>query len=211
MGGAVATAFAAAYPTRVSKLVLLAPAGLMPDVPPAVHTVRRLTLRRWRQRLLECLCGCCVRAFIRSQFDATRWAEHVAEDAVEPDFLHAYVSTLKHFPFTTMQLEYSEVGRNSALPVLLFFGDKDVVVPFECHKHIMELIPHAVLRVLTGRGHEITIWEPAGEYDALVEEIASFVGLHDGESLATVTSLSLARQPQPSADGENEDGHFGGS
>jgi pimeloyl-ACP methyl ester carboxylesterase len=213
MGGAIATAFAAAYPTRVSKLVLLAPAGLLPDVPSAVRAVRRVMVRPWRQRLLERLCGCCFRSFIRSQFDATRWSEHIAEDAVEPDFLHAYVSTLKHFPFTTMQLEYSEVGRNPALPVLLFFGDKDVVVPFECHKHIIELIPHAVFRVLTGRGHEITIWEPVGEYDAVVEEICSFVGLRDGESLpvGSVASPNLAPRQQPAVGAVDEDSHYGGS
>ena len=106
-----------------------------------------------------------------------------------PGFNHAYLSCIRHFPFTTLSSKYLWVGGHSPkIPVLLvwvgvsayfffvvvFFsdshwwflaqGEDDNVVPYSLHTKVFELIPHTML---------VTI--PRGGHNALIEEVPYIV------------------------------------
>ena len=69
LGGAIAAAFTAAYPSEVSRLVLVAPAGLIPisNLPCVSQIHRRGRVGRAVQAVIETCCGCCEREYLVGQ------------------------------------------------------------------------------------------------------------------------------------------------
>ena len=112
LGGAIAAAFTAAYPSEVSRLVLVAPAGLIPvsNLPCVSQIHRRGRVGRAVQAVIETCCGCCAREYLRLQYERLRWANDVAADVRRPGFIQAYWSTVKHFTFSTMHGTFRAVG-----------------------------------------------------------------------------------------------------
>lgn len=61
------------------------------------------------------------------------------------------LSARRNSPMQLLDI-YKHVGR-SELPVLLFWGREDEVLPFEQHEQVMEAIPQVEFVAVEGAGH----------------------------------------------------------
>ncbi|EGD77593.1 hypothetical protein PTSG_08690 [Salpingoeca rosetta] len=161
MGGAIAAKFAHMHPRLVKKLVLVCPAGLPNDMPFLASLVKVPGLG-------EALLSMASKKTIadgaaRSYADPTREGakEHLentlkrgAELAKHhPAHGKALINTVRNFKFGGLTASFEELGRRQELPILLVWGNKDIVVPFHNHETILKLIPHAQFIELDNGGH----------------------------------------------------------
>jgi len=156
MGGAIATIFAARHPERVRSLTLIAPAGLGVATNSNMDLLRRPLIGDWIMRLFD------ARLFYNAA--AKEAASAPNPGAFLADFNRqleyrgygdALLSTMRHYPLGAAQDAYATAGR-SPRPVLVIWGEADVVVPFDHAAKLMELMPQAQLRSYPGLGHNMT-------------------------------------------------------
>lgn len=154
MGGAIAVTFAARFPQRVRRLVLIDPAG--------AKAVRL----PWYLRAAS-LPG--VGELALGLFGSVTLLKGVASDLFGPDlvaefqrryrvqmkykgFRRALLSTLRHGMLGDFSAAYRMAGRNG-IPTLLFWGENDSVVPFAYSHVVREAIPQAIFWPVVGCGH----------------------------------------------------------
>ncbi len=154
MGGAIAVTFAARFPQRVRRLVLIDPAG--------AKAVRL----PWYLRAAS-LPG--VGELALGLFGSVTLLKGVASDLFGPDlvaefqrryrvqmkykgFRRALLSTMRHGMLGDFSAAYRMVGRNG-IPTLLFWGENDSVVPFAYGHAVREAIPQAIFWPVAGCGH----------------------------------------------------------
>ena len=166
MGGGIAAAFSHAFPQSVSRVILIAPAGLMPSLPVPARVIRGKF-----GRMFSCICACLLRARMSSTFAGSRWEEEIHDDMSRPGFAAAYISTLTHFPFTNLSRAFRSIGRDAGRPVLVIWGEVDSVVDFAQSKQVRRLIAHAKFCPVPLRGHALATGEgDTSEVIALVQE-----------------------------------------
>ncbi|KAJ3294859.1 hypothetical protein HK104_003231 [Borealophlyctis nickersoniae] len=173
LGGGIATSFASIFPERVEKLVLMAPAGLMPPsgkdylkyipfIPDFImHTVgARLLGRSYSGQLTKPNAS---KDMIRAApIVLTQFRHH-------PGFLRAFLSTIRHFPITRLHDRYAKMGRALGDRVMVIWGTKDTVVPFEVADPALrdkvgvhafrKLVPQGKVVELEGQGHDFLLAE----------------------------------------------------
>lgn len=168
MGGAIAALYIERYPDLVRNLVLISPAGTPFELPLAGRITQIpyvgefVAQLRW---VKEVLVERAREAFIAphlypEQYEylqmLTMYHVHKKEG-----FLNAMVSTLRHFPLNNCTHHFKQIGLlQPKLPVLLVWGDKDTTTPFEGHKTILELIPHAEFLRIDGANHAAVLEHP---------------------------------------------------
>lgn len=127
MGGHIAARLAAAHPERVDRLVLAAPAGVLPDAELEHYALPVIKLlREIPPRMLPLALRDIRRADLR-----TAW--RTGQDLVEHDVL--------------------EMLPLIQAPTLLIWGDDDPVTPYELSETFQEQIPNSRLITLNGAGH----------------------------------------------------------
>ena len=175
MGGGIASAFAAIYPSRLRSLTLIAPVGTaeMP-MPAGLPLLLRLPLL---PRLV-------ARVLVRPSFlaDKGEWEEPDAQGSNWPAFASeearrsadegaslgkAALNSLQHFPWRGCEVYHEKIGRRhddqqicqaaGRLPVLLMWGELDAAVPFAGAAAIRRSIPHAELWSVAAAGHILPI------------------------------------------------------
>lgn len=94
-----------------------------------------------------------------------------------PAFLRAYLSTVRHFPLTDMQVHYRRLAHGTseshrARPLLVIWGTHDEVVPYSSGKRLLsEWVPHHVLHTIEGAGHNL----PLDNHEEVNDVIISFL------------------------------------
>jgi pimeloyl-ACP methyl ester carboxylesterase len=154
MGGPIAATFTARFPQRVRRLVLIDPAGARPVSLP------------WGLRAAT-LPG--VGELAIGLFGSVALLKDVAAGVFGPDlvaefqrryrvqmkykgFRRALLSTMRHGMLGDFSAVYRRVGE-SGVPVLLFWGEDDVTVPFSYSHDICAAIPQADFQPVAGCGH----------------------------------------------------------
>jgi len=154
MGGPISTAFIDKYPERVSKHILIDPAGAKPIA---------LT------RLLTAALIPGVGELIVGLFGSENMIKSAASDFFDPiliehfqsnyriqmqfsGFKRAILSSMRNNMLGSFYNYYQHVGRLKK-PTLLFWGRNDHTVPFEHSKDILAAIPHAEFRIVENCGH----------------------------------------------------------
>ena len=161
MGGAVVITFADRHPEMVARLCLIAPAGFPIEVP-FMAKVAMLPA---------------VGEFFTALFGDRVVLEGVRKAFIDPDklvdyekkfkrslryrgFHHALLSTLRHMDMHHMEDIYKRVGRRKT-PVLLIWGQRDHVLPFENSRLVLASIPNAEFGAIDDGGHNLNYENPA--------------------------------------------------
>ncbi|MBT3702025.1 MAG: alpha/beta hydrolase [Alphaproteobacteria bacterium] len=158
MGGAVAVNYTANHPDAVTRLALFAPAGY-PD--PKGVTTKMIGMMNmpifgdWFMTIIG-------RKLMMRGMSAPHNQGPIIPDIVArykeqisyKGFLRSMVSTMRHFPLTTLQTQYEVVGKQG-LPVAAIWGDQDSVVPVWQADLVKNAVPHLQLHVIKGGYHSV--------------------------------------------------------
>jgi pimeloyl-ACP methyl ester carboxylesterase len=142
LGGGIVTSFTAFYPEMVKRLVLLAPAGLMgPDDVPLYGKIAKLPIIRniivhpyfkpVAQAAIEKFARDAKTTSISSgqENDITVTVGNIAvyQFKHHPGIFRAFLGTVVNYPLGGLNKRYEQVGTQPERPVLLVWGDKDIV------------------------------------------------------------------------------------
>jgi pimeloyl-ACP methyl ester carboxylesterase len=161
MGGGIATVFAAEEPTRVKRLILLAPAGLMHAPGFLSEFARRVPLLGdW---LMLCLGGAELRRGARIQpahSSVVRvLARRQAEETQRRGYLPAVLSSQRNLLGRTLEEEHREIAKQG-VPVLAIWGELDDVIPIQAMGRLAECNRAAHHQVIKGAGHGLPYTHP---------------------------------------------------
>lgn len=186
LGGLVAIWFAAAWPQRTSGLALLAPAlpnegppasrrvvlgALVPAIPVLGDAVFRRSMRRPADTLVR-------ETLERNCADPARVAPGTVDAMLEemrarqrsPDHLRAAVAANRALVWavTARRAQTWRVAASVRVPVVLLWGDRDLLMPVHIGSRAVERIPGAHLVILDETGHNPQLERPAELAGALV-------------------------------------------
>jgi pimeloyl-ACP methyl ester carboxylesterase len=181
-GGALAIAYAARHPERVSRLILFGAYGkgvlrrnITAQEREEAETLVKLIRLGWGRD------NPAFRQVFTSQFipDGTReqhqWFNDLERISAPPDNAVAIVEQL-------YQLDVSAEAASLRVPTLVMHSRNDARVPFEQGRQLAALIPSARFVPLEGRNHVLLPDEPA--WPQFLHEFRSFLGDAGGSSLA---------------------------
>ncbi|MHA2501907.1 MAG: alpha/beta fold hydrolase [Candidatus Kariarchaeaceae archaeon] len=151
MGGAIVTAFAARHPEMISKLVLVAPAGLSEDFDEMIDNFRTMDLN---DTLNDGMIAGMADDFRGLSADLDHLRLQYTEQMKYRGFREAIQSTVLHFPFAGMEDIFATVGQHS-IPTLLFWGTEDKVLPYHDHEKALLAIPNVEFVKIEGGGHAL--------------------------------------------------------
>ncbi len=154
MGGPITAAFAARHPERVSKLILIDPAGARPISLSPILKAAKIPL------LAEAILGLVgtesmVRSAASDFFDPKLIREFQARYMMQmkyKGFKRAILSTIRNDMLGSFIEIYKRVGEIRK-PVLLFWGRNDTTVPIAHSDDLLAAMPQAGLRVIENCGH----------------------------------------------------------
>jgi pimeloyl-ACP methyl ester carboxylesterase len=165
MGGAVAGHFAALHPERVRKLVLVAPLTEPQDISVmAWPGVGEYVFRSW---FLPSLANHQTEDFPQPERFAD-WPARFAPQMRYDGFGRAILSTIRNVVPHSSLPDFESVGK-AGLPVQLFWGERDVTVPYAYHAAVQRAIPQAQFVSLPGVGHLSVVEAPAAVHPKLIE------------------------------------------
>ena len=170
MGGAIATAFAAAERQRVTALVLIAPAGLMPVYDDWTDRLWTLPLAGdWATRVFG---GMALRReLVEHRSNATtipNLEDRQARETRTRGFLPALLSSRRHILRENRDADHAALAE-SGLPVLAIWGSEDPVIPLASMGRLAELNPDAHHAQIPGAAHVLLQTHPAQVAAALRE------------------------------------------
>lgn len=171
MGGQTALAFAKRYPTRIRRLVLIAPFAREPDPYPSRSPwtwplvvwlfERSLFSRRfisWRQR--------------RQMVHQHRLPRGRIDDLFRQTQTRGFLKGIRHGYIRPGIDDLRDDLSDIHAPTLVLWGVEDHTLSLNLGREIAERLPDARLRVITNSGHSIQLDQP----ELVTEQIAGFVG-----------------------------------
>jgi pimeloyl-ACP methyl ester carboxylesterase len=175
MGGAIAVDFSAVYPTQVNKLVLVAPAGYLPESI-ARSLLHIPLLGEW---LAQMYLVPSIRAEIGADVAAGRAPATMLDDfdrqANYAGYARALLSTLRHFPMSGLDERFRAVG-SAGIPVTAIWGTEDQVTPYSGAARLQRDVPQTHLVTLDGGRHNITYVQPELVARHILQALASNPG-----------------------------------
>jgi len=134
MGGAIATAFAAAHPERMKRLILLAPAGIVVKDSGLARFIRQVPLLGdWVHFVMSALGGAQTRGSAA-----------------------AILSSLRNMLATQQEAEHRKIGHDD-IPVVALWGDKDEVIPIRALGILAQWNRSARQETISGADHALTL------------------------------------------------------
>ena len=155
MGGPIVAEFTARHPERVSKLVLLVPAGL--DTAgadsPSAKLVRTPIIGDWIWRMFGkgILLGD-AQYDESARSDADKLQGDVTEQFEYRGYLQALLSTLRHMPMAGREETFQRLAATD-VPVLAIYGDADETVLVSSANKLESLVPDADIRIVESGEH----------------------------------------------------------
>ncbi len=155
MGGAVAVTFTARHPDKVARLALIAPAGFPVKESLAIMFAKLPILGDGLMALFgdRVILEGVKEAFVDPD-KLTDYEDRFKVQMGYAGFLRAILSTLRHMDMHNLVDTYQLVGRQQK-PVLLLWGNKDQVLPFENSDRVRAAIPHLAFHEIDGAGHNL--------------------------------------------------------
>lgn len=155
MGGANVVDYAAEHPKHIKKLVLIAPAGYMPDAASATPLLAPV-VGEWFTAIFG---RQFARGAIASEVEAglapADMLEKFDQQAGFKGYTEALLSTLRHFPMASLADRYQVVGK-AGIPVTAIWGTDDKIVPYTGAAEMAKDVTQLELITLTGGNHNIT-------------------------------------------------------
>jgi pimeloyl-ACP methyl ester carboxylesterase len=168
MGGAISVRFADRYPDRVSKLVLIDPAGMPMPLPITGWIAKIPGIGDYFGRLFA------RRAILRgiAQSFASPPPKALVDNAIlQTEFTgyaDAIVSTVRYMDLVGLESIFKSVGARN-LETLLLWGEEDHVIPYANAALVQRSIPSAQLVSVRGAGHVPNVDHPLETNAAILE------------------------------------------
>lgn len=158
MGGAVVVNYMARHSGAVKKLMLFAPAGFSDPDGLTTKMIGMMKIPVFGEWFM----GTFGRTLMKNGMSQAHNQGPIIPDIVErydeqisyKGFLRAMVSTMRHFPLTTLQAEYETVGKQG-VPVGAIWGQLDTVVPIWQADLVRKAVPHLQLHVIKEGYHSV--------------------------------------------------------
>jgi len=153
MGGIVAANFADRHPERVERLVLIDPAGMMPKprwpkslllIPGIGELVMRLTSD-------DTLAANMADDLLYPQLQP-EYVEKYKPQMTIPGFRRAILSTYRSGLLFDRRDVYERLGKTN-IPILMMWGDHDLVIPMDAGMEMLQLMPKTRWWVIEETGH----------------------------------------------------------
>lgn len=178
MGAAVATGFAAKYPSFCSSLSILSPIGIKYKLLSNESLLRKkyigeYMMMKQKKKLpilqehdfFDTSTDSNHRYLIDKQVEMVKW-----QIMHTPGYLGALLSICRNFPVRDMEELYTAVGRHPRR-VLVVLGKRDKVCNFKkCLKLVEESFPEGNIVDIEDCGHNI----PAEKFEELTKELLAF-------------------------------------
>jgi len=170
MGGLVAIELATQMPERIERLVLVAPAGLVPLSLRERTGVRALRMARALRIPVVSIAAklANTRGWDQESFEPDGASQHVSRECAEVNerrfrsdpqkFITSWLKSVRDMKLAGSRRQYVDL-RKTGVDVMFVWGDSDQVVPL-CEKTQEELrgiFPDAPVAVLTGVGHGMLV------------------------------------------------------
>ena len=177
MGGAIATGFAATYPARVRRLVLLASAGMTLADTPLLRFIRnRGFAGKW---LMFAAYPFRLRRGIRAERELGVVGANISEgqesQLMFQGFVPAVLASLRGILGRPLEGEHMALRRNG-LPVLALWGGEDDVIPASAMGQLAAWNRDVVHEVIEDAGHGL----PYTHTDEVLAQIAKFLPAPEG-------------------------------
>ena len=157
MGGAISTAFAAAYPERVRRLVLLAPAGMGLSRSKLINFI--ITTPIAGDWLMLALYPSTLRRGLRSERDLPGTVPDItllqAQELDYRGFTPAVLASLRGLLSKTSEADHKALHK-AGMPVLAIWGADDKVIPAASIGTLAKWSRNAQQEVIEGAGHGLT-------------------------------------------------------
>jgi abhydrolase domain-containing protein 6 len=174
MGGAVAAMLAASHPDKVSKLALIAPAGLTPPQGEFVRPSRFMDANFW---LLSHNKELFIRSLEDLFYDKSKMPQGLADEIwsrmKSPEHRRALLRNAQYL--AKVDMAFPELIVSITAPTLIVWGREDRIIPVSDAERFAGLIPHADVTTLGRCGHAVSL-EKA---EALGDAMLSFMGEED--------------------------------
>ena len=169
MGGANVISFTARYPERVKQLILIAPAGFVPQQTGLIALVLVPGFGDW---LMTMIGESIVMEGVQKEIEAGRAVPDMKVKFKEQlryrGYLPALLSTMRHYPMNDLHSVYEKVGK-SGIPTAAIWGTGDSTVPFAGAKKVKQAIPQVTIYPIEGAEHLLTYDRRAEVNKILIE------------------------------------------
>ena len=155
MGGANVIDFAASNVPLIKQLVLIAPAGYLPDSG-SVSLLSTPLLGEWLATVfVKQYALASIRQEVEAGLAPDDMVDKFEQQAQYDGYAHALLSTARHFPMSDLADRYRIVG-SASLPVTAIWGTDDQIVPFSGAAAMLQDVAQLKLVTLEGGNHNIT-------------------------------------------------------
>jgi len=172
MGGAIATAFAAAHPDRVRQLVLLAPAGIRVRQPTRLEQMLKWPLiGDWLMLMFypgQHLRGIAAERGLPSSVPDIH--DRQKAELRFRGFVPAVLSSYRGLLSETFKADHIQIAQHN-IPTLAVFGGADPLVPPSAAGPLIEWHRRARVEVIAGAGHGL----PYTHTDAVMHHVTDFL------------------------------------
>lgn len=178
MGGAIAAGFAAAYPTRVRRLVLLASAGMTLAETPLLRFIRERGIAgKW---LMLAAYPAQLRRGIRAEQELSTVSPDISEgqesQLMFQGFIPAVLASLRGILARPMEGEHMALRQHS-VPVLALWGADDDVIPASAMGQLAMWNRDAIHEVVEDASHGL----PYTHTDEILAHVAAFLPAPEGD------------------------------
>lgn len=165
MGGAIASAFAAAQPHRVGRVILLAPAGMGINETPFWQIGRRLPV------LGDWLVGTFGAGRLAAEITSPSPVEEVQRAALSRrGYVQAVLSSRRHMLLQPQERAHRLLGRED-VPVIAIWGGQDKVIPLRALGTLAQWNRNTAQEVVTDADHSLP-WRHAEAIVAILRQRA---------------------------------------
>lgn len=171
MGGSIVTAFAAENPHRISRVILLASAGIATNESEFSSFCRRVpVLGDWvhgmfvRRRILSAIPFDSASPYVQKVLAAQR------AELSRRGYLPAILSSRRGLLAETLEKDHRKLGRED-VPVVAIWAEDDTVIPISALGVLAQWNRIARQEVVAGADHAVTYTHPGELLDALAKAI----------------------------------------
>ncbi len=142
-GGGICVIFADQYPDLVKKVSLLGPVGF-----PNEENTYSVSLSLNHRRLIELQ----RMDFYQFEDNIEEYLEKYAEQMKFQGFLQAIESTIQNTASINLKETYERIEKRK-LPMQLFWGEKDQIIPFTTSQKVISAVPSIEFHTIKESGH----------------------------------------------------------
>ncbi|MFX0084493.1 MAG: alpha/beta fold hydrolase [Candidatus Hodarchaeota archaeon] len=173
MGGGITVVFANRHPDLVKRITLIDPIGLPTEKDTFPSFLKIPVLNRFLVKFIG------HKRILNGQRDDfieyDRIEEYLTEFSKQmmyKGFLRSIRSTLVNVPFTGLKDYYKRLG-DKKLPIQLFWGEKDPVIPYSTSREVCALIPSIKFHTIKDCGHMPQYTQPDKVNSLLIDFLRS--------------------------------------